>query len=188
MICHRCGWMPDAGDRFCARCGLARTPASDRDGERPSPGNAVSEVRYAGFWLRAVAFLIDRILLGFMTLTLLFLFLPLAGWNRNEDELSVLFLTGALFGFFLRWIYCTLMESSSLRGTLGKAATGLAVTDGEGRRITFLRANGRYWAKILSSLFLGIGYLMAGWTSRKQALHDLIAETLVVRKQAGRKT
>ena len=50
-----------------------------------------------------------------------------------------------------------------------------------GRRISILKANARYWAKILSVLTLGVGFLMAGFTRRKQALHDFVAGTLVVR-------
>jgi uncharacterized RDD family membrane protein YckC len=94
----------------------------------------------------------------------------------------VLILGSAIFGFFLRWLYFTLMESSPLQATLGKAAIGILVTDAEGGRISALRANGRYWAKIISAIPLGFGYLMAGFTLRRQALHDLIAGTLVTRK------
>ena len=56
----------------------------------------------------------------------------------------------------------------------------LIVTDGQRRRISFWRALGRYAAKILSAMTLGIGYIMAGFTDRKQALHDMIADTLVL--------
>ncbi|PYV64750.1 MAG: RDD family protein, partial [Acidobacteria bacterium] len=60
---------------------------------------------------------------------------------------------------------------------------GLKVTDLAGRRISFARASGRYFAKYLSSMTLLIGYIMAGFTERKQALHDMIAGTLVIRTQ-----
>jgi uncharacterized RDD family membrane protein YckC len=80
-------------------------------------------------------------------------------------------------------IYYAWMESSSHQGTLGKMALGLIVTDLEGRRITFARASGRYFAKIITGLIpLGIGYMMAGFTEKKQALHDMIASCLVLRK------
>jgi uncharacterized RDD family membrane protein YckC len=75
------------------------------------------------------------------------------------------------------------MESSSWQATLGKKALDLAVTDLEGQRITFGRATGRHFAKIISGLIpLGIGYIIAGFTEKKQAVHDLIASCLVVRK------
>jgi uncharacterized RDD family membrane protein YckC len=63
-------------------------------------------------------------------------------------------------------------------------ALGIIVTDLEGRRIGFGRATGRYFAKILSALILGIGFLMVAFTQRKQGLHDMIAGTLVVRGTA----
>jgi uncharacterized RDD family membrane protein YckC len=75
------------------------------------------------------------------------------------------------------------MESSSYQGTLGKMALGLTVTDLEGRQISFGRATGRYFSKIITGFIpLGIGYAMAGFTEKKQALHDIIAGCLVLRK------
>jgi uncharacterized RDD family membrane protein YckC len=74
------------------------------------------------------------------------------------------------------------MESSVKQATLGKLAIGIIVTDLQGSRITFGRATGRYFGKILSSLILSIGYIMAGFTEKKQALHDMIAGCLVVMK------
>ena len=77
------------------------------------------------------------------------------------------------------------MQSSSRQATLGKMALGIKVTSLDGERISFLRATGRYFATILSSLLLMIGYIMAAFTQRKQALHDMIASTLVVRADAS---
>jgi uncharacterized RDD family membrane protein YckC len=74
------------------------------------------------------------------------------------------------------------MESSSKQGTLGKTIVGIKVTDSNGDRLSFGRAAGRYFASIVSGLTLGIGFMMAGWTSKKQTLHDMIANTLVVNK------
>jgi uncharacterized RDD family membrane protein YckC len=80
-----------------------------------------------------------------------------------------------------QWLYFALLESSSKQATVGKMALGIRVTDLDGRRITFGRATGRHFGKILSGLILGIGFLMAAFTERKQALHDMLAGTLVVR-------
>jgi len=81
------------------------------------------------------------------------------------------------------WIYSAYLESSPNQGTLGKMALGLIVTDLQGRRISFGHATGRFFAKIITGLIpLGIGYMMAGFTEKKQALHDMIAATLVLRK------
>jgi uncharacterized RDD family membrane protein YckC len=74
------------------------------------------------------------------------------------------------------------MESSVKQGTVGKMILGIKVTTINGGRISFARATGRFFAKILSSLFLFIGYIMAAFTQRKQALHDIIAETLVIER------
>jgi uncharacterized RDD family membrane protein YckC len=72
------------------------------------------------------------------------------------------------------------MESSSRQATVGKIALGLRVTDLNGERITFLRATGRYFGKIISGMILYIGFIMAAFTEKRQALHDLMAECLVV--------
>ena len=83
----------------------------------------------------------------------------------------------------LSWLYFAGMESSEHQGTLGKMALGLAVTDMNGLRISFARASGRFFAKIITGLVpLYIGYIMAGFTEKKQALHDMIASCLVLRK------
>jgi uncharacterized RDD family membrane protein YckC len=89
-------------------------------------------------------------------------------------------LSVAIVGGWLYYAYC---ESSSWQGTLGKKALGLFVTDMEGRRVTFGRASGRFFAKIVSGLIpFAIGYIMAGFTAKKQALHDIIASCLVLRR------
>jgi uncharacterized RDD family membrane protein YckC len=82
----------------------------------------------------------------------------------------------------MRWLYYAFFEASEFQATPGKMALGLIVTDEEGVRIGFGRATGRYFGKILSGLILYIGFMMAGWTQKKQALHDILAKTLVVRK------
>ncbi|MBK7410637.1 MAG: RDD family protein [Saprospirales bacterium] len=81
----------------------------------------------------------------------------------------------------LIWLYFAVQESSWKQATIGKSVMGLKVTDQHGERLTFARATGRHLGKILSSAFLAIGYIMAGFTEKKQALHDMIAGTLVVK-------
>jgi uncharacterized RDD family membrane protein YckC len=88
----------------------------------------------------------------------------------------------ALLRMVLNWLYYSLLESSAWQATLGKKALGLEVTDLDGNRISFGRATGRFFAKFISSIILGIGYIMAGFTEKKQALHDILAGTLVIRK------
>jgi uncharacterized RDD family membrane protein YckC len=82
----------------------------------------------------------------------------------------------------LSWIYYASLESSAWQATLGKKILGLKVTDLAGNRISFARASGRFFGKIVSGMILGIGFLMAGFTERKQALHDILAGCLVLRQ------
>jgi uncharacterized RDD family membrane protein YckC len=82
---------------------------------------------------------------------------------------------------FGSWLYEAFMESSSYQATLGKMIFGMKVTDLNGNRISFERATGRHFAKWLSGMILCIGYIMVGFTERKQGLHDLLAGTLVRR-------
>jgi uncharacterized RDD family membrane protein YckC len=154
---------------------------------------AQSTVGYAGFWLRFVAIIIDGILLYFVEKLL---FLPfglgmgMRGIFHGRHPQNIndfipyigLLIRVAIISSIIQWLYFSIMESSSWQATLGKKALGLTVTDLEGRRISFGRATGRYFAKIISKLTLLIGYIMAGFTQKKQALHDMIAGTLVLRK------
>ena len=77
--------------------------------------------------------------------------------------------------------YYPLMEASPWQATLGKRMTGLTVVTLRGERMGVLRAFSRYFAKFVSGLFFGIGFLMVAWTERRRGLHDMIAGTLVVR-------
>ncbi|MDX2415116.1 MAG: RDD family protein [Bacteroidales bacterium] len=156
-----------------------------------------TEVKYAGFWLRFVAYLIDDLLLGIVGFVVSLPFIggivfSAIGISKNPDEAQniaagVFGILGSIFGMILviaaiGWLYFALMESSKNQGTLGKMALGLKVTDMDGNKISFGRATGRYFGKILSGMILMIGYILAGFTEKKQALHDMIASCLVVRK------
>ena len=85
----------------------------------------------------------------------------------------------------LGWLYFALCESSAWQATIGKLALGIRVTDLQGRRISFLRALGRYGAKFISAIILCIGFIMVAFTRRKQGRHDLIAGTLVLNGRAS---
>ena len=96
------------------------------------------------------------------------------------------FVIAATFGlgfvaiFVGGWLYEAFMTSSPWQATVGKRVLGIVVTDMEGRRLSFGRATGRHFAKWLSSMALGIGYIMAAFTEKKQGLHDFVAGTVVV--------
>lgn len=130
---------------------------------------------YAGFWRRFVAWILDGLLLSLVTVPFT---LQFGGDAAAEAARTSAAGTIALV---IGWLYYALMESSAKQATVGKMALGIIVTDLEGRRLGFGRATGRYFAKILSALTLGIGYLMAGFTERKQALHDMVASCLVIK-------
>ena len=142
---------------------------------------------YAGFWLRLVAYIIDYIV-TYIIGSIVGFFLGLiaasvmAPTPRGQMPVGLLVFFG-LSGLLIGWLYYALMECSSTQATLGKMALGLRVTDMEGRRITFGRATGRFFAKILSALILLVGFIMAAFTERKQGLHDMIAGTLVMRRR-----
>ena len=138
--------------------------------------------RYAGFWLRLVAMLIDgAVILIVMWILGLLLGVNYATLEPTEAELSSIGLL-ELASLFVAWIYFAVMESTGAQATVGKLFMGLYVADKQGNRISFGRASLRYWAKFLSSLILFIGYLMAAFTRQKQALHDIIAGCLVLKR------
>ena len=138
---------------------------------------------YAGFWLRLAAYLID--------LTLIYIVqsvLAVGVVMMSPRVIGVVDILYGLLNFYLvaaalSWAYFALFESSPMQGTVGKYAVGIYVTDRYGGPISFWRASARYWLKVLSNLTLGVGWLMAAFTPRKQALHDLFAGTLVVSRQ-----
>ena len=152
---------------------------------------------YAGFWLRFVALILDAIILaipmGFALALLVIGFglsMPFHRFHPGEfhDALFAgagvhFFLSIALIAFVLNWIYFAIFESSTWQATPGKMILGLYVTDVDGRRISFGRASGRFFGKLVSKyLTIYIGFIMAGFTARKQALHDILASCLVLRK------
>jgi uncharacterized RDD family membrane protein YckC len=143
-------------------------------------------VEYAGFWRRLAALVIDAIALFLLFLVIRgiagILLGTLSSISDGEIEPDVGFLV-PLGLLVIPWIYWAANESSSQQATWGKKALGIVVTDLEGREISFGRATGRYFGKIVSTLVLGIGFIMAGFTGKKQALHDIMAGCLVVRKK-----
>ena len=150
-----------------------------------APGVADStDVVYAGFWRRAVAVVIDSLVLLVPTLFLsgvLGVAVGAAGGSGGEGALVVAFY---LANFAMRGAYFATMHSSGWQATLGKRAIGIKVTDDAGNRLTFVHALGRWFASALSFLTVYIGFLMAAFTDRKRALHDIVAGTQVVDRWA----
>ena len=148
-----------------------------------APVNEVTEpaMVYAGFWWRVGASLIDFCILLVGGLIIGFVFGLMCHFAGVRDNELIGNLANGL-GIVLGWLYNAAMESSSLQATFGKIALGLKVTKLDGQPISFGRATGRHFAKIISTLILLIGYLMAAFTEKKQCLHDMMAGCVVVRK------
>ncbi len=134
-------------------------------------------VEYAGFWLRFYASVIDYLIIFCVTGAPLMLFDSLREWVMS-DWMNVFIVAG--WNIVCPWLYHACMESGA-GGTIGKQALGLKVTDMDGTTPTFWRATARHFGKIASRLTLGFGYVMAGFTEKRQAMHDMIAGCLVVK-------
>jgi uncharacterized RDD family membrane protein YckC len=146
-------------------------------------------VHYAGFWIRVAAWLIDVVLLSIVNSVVgAFFGGGLAALIKPGQDPSTInwgpviaaMSTMILVVTAIQFAYFVFMESSEKQGTVGKMLLGLKVTDLNGHRISVGRAAGRWFSKIISAMILAIGYIMVGFTEKKQGLHDMIAGTLVV--------
>jgi len=199
QFCARCGTalnpavsaVPGATQPAASSPPLTPVPATGY----PAPASyaaAQAGVRYGGFWIRVVATIIDAIIVVVVLAPLKVMFglgglaaggLGMHGFHGPLALPFLIFGTGvfALLKMVGNWLYEALMESSPYQATLGKMAFGMKVTDLYGNRISFARATGRHFAKLVSLVTLCIGFIMVGFTERKQGLHDMIAGTLVRR-------
>jgi uncharacterized RDD family membrane protein YckC len=163
------------------------------------PEESVPSIEYAGILRRFFALFIDNFLTGIIGAMIGALAGFVWGFSNFQNVLATGYTptipgmpmelsTGMMdlqFGVgvivvIFSWLYFACFESSNLQGTPGKRLMGILVTDLDGERISFGSATGRYLGKIISGLILGIGYLIALFTPKKQALHDLIAGTVVI--------
>lgn len=138
---------------------------------------------YAGFWRRFAALIIDNVLLNVLTSVVM----AVVGYDftgRTQPDIARLFLAFCVL-MVIYFLYWPLFESSPMQATPGKMALGIKVTDLYGGRVGFFKALGRNLGKIISGMTLNIGYVMAGFTVRKQALHDKMADCLVIDKNAS---
>jgi len=195
-VCPVCGQQQGAGIPLPPAPLLQPTgPAYVTPDWQPAP-----VVAYAGFWLRFVASLLDGFILAVpvgIVIVILILSSGLGNFLHNlpnppdppdpSEAFGVALAIG--IGVFIllaivgNWLYYACFESSTWQATPGKKVLNIAVTDMTGARITFGRASGRFFAKFITRLIpLGIGFILAGITERKQALHDMIASTLVLRR------
>lgn len=149
---------------------------------------------YADFGKRLVAFIIDGLILGVSVGIIMSVFSGVffsSGGvemleNMENDPTAILTILMGYAGIMvvsliIGWLYFALQESSEKMATVGKRAMGIVVTDLDGNRISFARATGRFFGKYLSGMIMYIGYIMAAFTEKKQALHDMIAGSLVMK-------
>lgn len=209
MYCSKCGASIADNASFCSACGNATGGAGTTQtqvGVLPPPPPpphvaAGTPALYAGFWLRVVAAIIDYLIIGVPLGAIFFGLIAssLPALMRMQGEggapMMIVFtilprlIAFAVISLVGSWLYWAAMESSDWQATLGKKALGLYVTDMEGRRCSFGKTSGRFWGgrgigavPYLGGLYFLISCIMAGFTERKQALHDMIANCLVLRK------
>jgi uncharacterized RDD family membrane protein YckC len=196
QVCSTCGNVRLPDGRFCLFCGDLLSPESGPKGVvSPQPAKSILSSEpteaappdYAGFWLRAWAGAIDLALEAGGALVLTFAidfvlrrFGRLLGISPFVSKVA----TGMAFILILAvgsWLYSAFTESSSWRATVGKRILGLQVVTADGDQVGFGQATVRHFMKFLSLFFLTIGFMMAGWTKRRQALHDIPSDCLVIR-------
>jgi uncharacterized RDD family membrane protein YckC len=202
IFCSKCGAQNSAMAQSCQNCGLTLSSnlaptqaAAPARAYAPAPPVAYAPPSiYGGFWIRFLAHLIDHIILGLVAAPLFFItvlptIIRIAQQADRDQEPSpelILAIISSVFvyialAFVGQWLYEALLTSSSWQGTIGKKVLRLKVVDEAGNRIGFGRATGRFFAKILSSMFMCIGFIMIGFTERKTGLHDMLAGTKVMK-------
>lgn len=193
-FCSQCGHQQPSTSKFCIKCGhpvagptvaakrgpppLPTTPPPPAAPNPPRTTNkpAAPPINVYGHFLsRFGAYLVDYFII-LVLFAVIGVVLAQSG-NRGPEQGGKTLL---LF-FCSAWLYKALLESSAWQATLGKKLFSIKVTDLDGNRIGFGRATGRFFAQLLSQISFTIGYLMAAFTERRQALHDMIAGTIVVK-------
>jgi uncharacterized RDD family membrane protein YckC/Tfp pilus assembly major pilin PilA len=194
MYCTQCGARLPEPANFCPDCGKPADGAAEMPVttfgapsrvEAPATAAAAQTAaadvaRYAGFWRRVAASMIDGLIFAVILVpVVVVLFMaasPAAGQEPGVGFMAAYY----LLSWGLGWLYYALQHSSAHQATFGKRALGIKVVSLQGERISFARATGRYFAYLLASFTLCIGLVMAAFTRRRQALHDFMAGTLVV--------
>lgn len=180
MNCTHCGNSMEPGSAFCSSCGnaISQEPAAQ------TASVSSSGYQKGGFGRRLTAQLIDYFLLSSLTLAL-FSLLGIAGdYQRGYHGLDAYQEMAGSGGFVMAsiavaWLYFSLMETFR-SASIGKLILGLRVVDDEGCMISFGKATGRFFSKMLSGLILGIGFLIMLTDENRETLHDGITKTQVI--------
>jgi len=195
QVCASCGSTRHAYDRYCLFCGdllsepTAKVAVSSKVtnplDKSVTASPAVTE--YAGFWRRVWAGTIDLVLEAAAALVVTYVIdkvLDRVGGMLGYERSISKFASGMAFILVLAigsWLYAAFSESSPRRATLGKRLMGLQLVTAKGGQVSFGQASVRHFLKFLSLFTAGVGFMMAGWTKRRQALHDIPLDCLVIK-------
>jgi uncharacterized RDD family membrane protein YckC/ribosomal protein L40E len=204
VYCYKCGSkLPDTtvqDKKMCAGCHAPNSPISQycyKCGlQLPDQVGSGYEYigRFAGFWIRLLAYFIDGIILNIVTSVIMMItFLSIYGSISDFSWFSMIESSGTLdssfwpfywltvlTGLIVETVYYTVATGKWGR-TIGKAALRLKVLKPDGSRVSYWRAFGRSWAYILNGFTLGIGFLVIAFTQKKRGLHDYICDTVVIK-------
>ena len=200
MYCPHCGAQVAVGTEQCVSCGKEIGIILPSAGVQSAPAAPVSTPEqqayavmheamtadiYAGFWKRVAACIIDGFITGIPGMIVVYVvILSLFGAGVSPELLAFFYFFLCLFVGLAQLLYFVILESSGKQATVGKMALGVVVTDMDGGRISILKALGRNLGKIVSGMIIYIGFIMAGFTEKKQGLHDMMAGCLVVNKRS----
>lgn len=140
------------------------------------------ELRYAGFWIRFGAKIIDGIILGLINFATSMISTLLIGTQNSPQAAITLLVLNTIINIAFAVAYNAWFLTSKYQATPGKIACGLKVVTADGDQVSGLRAIGRYFAEMLSSMIMLIGYIMAAFDDEKRTLHDRICNTRVIYK------
>lgn len=182
MFCINCGQKNTDTALFCQSCGVSVTQISTT-----SASNTVISIVYAGFWQRFAALFIDGFILMLLSIPAYILIGLGGGWSPKNTHYGLLSV-GYVLCYLISAIYFSVLESGEKNATLGKRWLGLKVYDNDGNRISTTRAFGRWASHLVSYITFYIGFLIQPFTEKKQALHDIVAGTIVVDTQEGAKS
>ena len=152
------------------------TPSASASSYQQMTDNTI-QLQPVGFWARAFAHCIDILVIG--VLCFVFNLIEVLASAIDEDFALFVSFVVSIFRLVVAWLYFSLMESSGLQATLGKLAIGAKVIDENGQKLTFARATGSFFAKLLSGGLPCIGYIMVAFDPQKRGLHDKMANTYV---------
>ena len=195
QVCASCGSTRHAYDRYCLFCGdslsepTAKVVVSSKATNPVDKSGDISPAvtEYGGFWRRAWAGTIDLALEATAALVVTYAIdqvLDRIGRMLGYERSISKFASGMAFILVLAigsWLYSAFAESSPRRATLGKRLMGLQVVTAAGGQVSFGQATVRHFMKFLSLFSAGVGFMMAGWTKRRQALHDIPCDCIVVK-------